>query len=66
MSVKQQRKVAAELTPHLMALFDVPEAEVDSVNIRFHSYPPTDFAVGGELLSDRVPWIGRVMKRFSS
>ncbi len=61
MSVKKQRRVAAILTPVLAELFGVTDH--DSVNIRFHSYPPTDFSVGGTLLSDRVPFMGRLVKR---
>lgn len=60
MSTRQQRKAGAALTPVLVRLFN---AEPDSVNIRFHSYPPTDFAVGGRLLSDRIPAAGRFAKR---
>lgn len=63
MSVRQQRRIAHALTPVLAAVFDVPPAGIDGINIRFHSYPPTDFAVGGRLLSDLVPRIGRLMKR---
>lgn len=46
MSTRQQARVAAVLTPRLVQLFDT---EPDAVNLRFHSYPPTDFAVGGVL-----------------
>ena len=60
MSVKQQRRVAEELTPLLVELFDT---ENDSVNFRFHSYPPTDFAVGGRLLSDHIPKIAQRAKK---
>lgn len=60
MSVRQQRRVAAALTPLLAAEFG---AATDHVNVRFHPYPPTDFAVGGVLLADRVPRIARVAKR---
>jgi phenylpyruvate tautomerase PptA (4-oxalocrotonate tautomerase family) len=63
MSPKQQRHVAKGLTPVLAELFDVPPDGIDGVNIRFHPYPPTDFAVGGRLLSEVVPWVGRLMKR---
>ena len=66
MPVRQQRRIAQRLTPLLAQLFDVPQAGVDGINIRFHPYPPTDFAVGGRLLSDIVPLIGRVMKRLAS
>jgi phenylpyruvate tautomerase PptA (4-oxalocrotonate tautomerase family) len=52
MSTRQQRRVATQLTPLLTRLF---ETGPDAVNLRFHSYPPTDFAVGGKLLSQRVP-----------
>ena len=65
MSVKQQRRVAQRLTPLLAELFDIPSAGVHGINIRFHPYPPTDFAVGGRLLSDLVPLIGRLMKRLA-
>lgn len=65
MSVKQQRRIAQHLTPLLAELFHIPRAGLDGINIRFHPYPPTDFAVGGRLLSDVVPLIGRVMKRFA-
>jgi hypothetical protein len=63
MSVRQQARVAAVLTPVLAELFEVPETQRDGINLRFHSYPPTDFSVGGVLLSGRVPWIAQVMKR---
>lgn len=66
MSVKQQRRIAQRLTPVLAELFDVPPAGLDRINIRFNPYQPTDFAVDGRLLSDVVPLIGRVMKRFGS
>jgi phenylpyruvate tautomerase PptA (4-oxalocrotonate tautomerase family) len=60
MSTRRQRRVAAHLTPRLVQLFG---AEPDSVNLRFHPYPPTDFAVGGALLADRVPRPARWAKR---
>ncbi len=41
MSTRQQRRVAARLTPLLVRLF---EAEPNAHNLRFHSYPPTNFA----------------------
>ena len=63
MSKKQQRKVAHWLTPVLAEIFDVPLSQLDNINIRFHSYPPSQFAVGGILLSDRVPWAARWAKR---
>ncbi len=66
MSVKHQRRIAKRLTPLLAELFHIPPAELDGINIRFHPYPPTDFAVGGRLLSDIVPLIGRLVKRFAS
>ena len=59
MSVRHQRRAARTLTPLLCELF---RATPSDVNLRFHSYPPTDFAVAGMLLSQRIPWIGRVMK----
>ncbi len=66
MSVKQQRRIAKHLTAFLAELFDVPPDGRDGINIRFHPYPPADFAVGGRLLSDRVPLFGRLMKRLAS
>ncbi len=63
MSVRQQRKIAAQMTPFVAKLFAVSPADFDNINFRFHSYPPTDFAVGGKLLSDMIPYIGRVAKR---
>ena len=45
MSVKQQWRLAHRLTPLLAALFEVPASGLDGINIRFHPYPPTDFAV---------------------
>lgn len=63
MSKRQQAKVAATLTPLLVSLF---RAEPDAVNVRFHSYPPSDFAVGGRLLSDRVPRAAQLAKRVFS
>ena len=64
--VKQPRRVAQHLTPLLAELFDVLAGGLDGVNIRFHPYPPTGFAVGGHLLSDIVPLVGRLMKRVAS
>ena len=66
MSVQQQRRIAERLTPLLAEVFEIPQSGLDGINIRFHPYPPTDFAVGGRLLSDIVPLIGRLMKRFGS
>ena len=37
--------------------------DTDAVNVRFHSYPPTDFAVGGRLLSTRIPYPARWAKK---
>lgn len=65
MSVRQQRRLAAALTPVLAELFAVPVAQLDGINLRFHSYPPSDFAVGGRLLSDLVPRIGQLMRRLA-
>jgi phenylpyruvate tautomerase PptA (4-oxalocrotonate tautomerase family) len=61
MSVKKQRRVAKDLTPVLAEVFGV--TDIEGVNIRFHSYPPSDFSVGGALLADRVPAMGRLMKK---
>jgi hypothetical protein len=66
MSVKQQRRIAQRLTPVLTESFDIPPTGIEGINIRFHPYPPTDFAVGGRLLSDLIPFIGRLMKRLVS
>ena len=63
MTVRQQRKIARELTPVLAELFQVPPENMSDVNIRFHPYPPTDFAVGGKLLADLIPRIGQIAKR---
>ena len=63
MSPRQHARVAARLTPLLVELFG---AETDAVNLRFHPYPPTDFAVGGILLSTRIPRIARLAKRMLS
>lgn len=60
MSTRSQARVAARLTPLLVASFDT---EPDAVNLRFHSYPPSDFAVGGVLLRARIPRIARAAKR---
>ena len=66
MSDRQKRKVAKGLTPVLAELFHVPASEIDNINIRFHSYPPTDFSVGGKLLADIIPLIGRLAKKLIS
>ncbi len=63
MSVKKQRKVAKKLTPVLMKLFDIDDNHIDNVNIYFNSYSPTNFSVGGKLLSDLVPFAGRIAKK---
>ena len=55
MSTRQQARASLALTP-------LYRADSDAVNIRFHRYPPTDFAVGGRLLSQRVPRAARVAK----
>ncbi|MBV9718493.1 MAG: hypothetical protein JOZ77_04195 [Candidatus Eremiobacteraeota bacterium] len=66
MPVRMQRRIARELTPILARLFDVIPGDEDNVNLRFHSYRPTDFAVGGRLLSDIVPAVPRILKRVLS
>ena len=43
---RRQRRLAHELTPLLARLFDL-EGRAEHVNIRFHPYAPTDFAVAG-------------------
>lgn len=63
MSAKQQRRVASLLTPVLAGCFKVPHSEIENINIRFHSYGPSDFAVDGKLLSDRIPFAGRFAKK---
>lgn len=63
MSARQQRKVAKELTPVLAELFSVPSISWDVISIRFHSYTPTDFAIGGRLLADIVPHEKQTMRR---
>ncbi|MGI9036958.1 MAG: tautomerase family protein [Pyrinomonadaceae bacterium] len=63
MSVHHQRRIAKNLTPLLAELFEVAPDDLDGINIRFHSYPPTDFAIGGRLISDLVPRVGHLMKR---
>lgn len=60
MSRRQQARVARRLTPVLTEEFGAAE---DAVNLRFHSYPPDDFAVGGILLSRRIPRAARLAKR---
>ena len=66
MPVRQQRRIAEVLTPVLAELFEIPLEGRNGINIRFHPYPPTDFAVGGRLLSDIVPLGGRLIKRLLS
>lgn len=63
MSVRRRREVARALTPLVAELFGVGPEGIDGINVRFHPYPPTDFAVGGRLLSDVVPRAGRLAKR---
>ncbi len=65
MSVRQQRRVAAALTPLLAELFGISQFQKEGINIRFHPYPPTDFAVGGRLLADLVPRIGQLLRRLA-
>lgn len=60
LSTRQKARVAVRLTPLLVTLFDT---DVEAVNLRFHPYPPTDFAVGGVLLSRRIPLVARLAKR---
>ena len=64
-SVKQERRVAQQLTPVLADLFSIAPNQLEGINIRFHPYPPTDFAVGGRLLADLIPLPGRLMKWFA-
>jgi hypothetical protein len=48
-------------TPVLAEVFQA--ADLEGVNVRFHPYPPTDFSVGGALLSDRVAAMGQPMNQ---
>jgi phenylpyruvate tautomerase PptA (4-oxalocrotonate tautomerase family) len=65
MSARQRQRLARGLTPILAELFGVPRANWDGINIRFHPYHPSEFAVGGRLLSELVPPIGRLMRRLA-
>jgi len=65
MSARQRRRLARGLTPVLADLFAVPRAAWDGINIRFHPYQPSEFAVGGRLLTELVPPIGRLMRRLA-
>lgn len=65
MSARQQRRIAPALTAVLAELFAVPSSRLDGINIRFHPYPPRDFAVGGRLLADLVPPIGQLFRRLA-
>ncbi len=64
LSRRKQKRIAKRLTSVVAEIFKMHD-QLDSINIRFHPYPPSDFSVGGLLLSERVPWIGRLMKRLS-
>ncbi len=64
LNVRQQRKIAQTLTPLLARLYGM-EADGERVAIHFHPYAPTDFALGGKLLADRIPWVGQIMKRIA-
>jgi phenylpyruvate tautomerase PptA (4-oxalocrotonate tautomerase family) len=63
-SMRRRRRLAAALTPLLAQFFGLSN-QLDHVNIRFHPYRPSDFAVGGTLLSDLIPRIGQWAKRMS-
>ena len=63
MSLRSQKKIARALTPVVAGAFSVPPDHLDGINIRFHSDPPTDFSVGGRLISEFVPFPARLMKR---
>jgi phenylpyruvate tautomerase PptA (4-oxalocrotonate tautomerase family) len=62
MSGRQRRRLARGLTPVLAELFAIPREAWAGINIRFHSYNPSEFAVGGRLLSELVPAIGQLMR----
>ena len=65
LNTRRQRKLARELTPLLASFFGLG-TQLDHVNIRFHPYPPSDFAVGGRLFADLIPAIGRFMKSITA
>jgi hypothetical protein len=69
-----RKEIATALTDAVVALFTPargpgpeqtprPHHRPPDPNVRFHSYPPTDFAVGGRLLSARLPRVARLAKR---
>jgi hypothetical protein len=60
MSTRQQSRAAAALNPIVGELYGTNS---DAVNLRFCSYPPSDFAVGGVLLGRRLPLADWVAKR---
>jgi phenylpyruvate tautomerase PptA (4-oxalocrotonate tautomerase family) len=62
LNLRRQRRLARELTPLIARFFD---GQTDQVEIRFHHYQPSDRAIGGELLVDKIPWIGRMVKKLS-
>jgi phenylpyruvate tautomerase PptA (4-oxalocrotonate tautomerase family) len=65
MSRRQRRRLARGLTPVLAEVFAVARDAWDGINIRFYAYDPSEFAVGGRLLSEIVPPIGRLMRRLA-
>jgi len=62
LSARQRRRLARGLTPVVADVFRVPRAGWDGINIRFHSYRPSEFAVGGRLLSELVPPVGQLLR----
>ena len=64
MTTRLQARLARELTPLLGQLFCM-DAHLERVRIRFHPYPPTDFAVGGRLLSAVAPRLGQLMQHLA-
>ncbi|MBV9577547.1 MAG: hypothetical protein JO057_03035 [Chloroflexi bacterium] len=62
MSARQRRRLARGLTPVLAELFEIREFAWSGINIRFHAYRPSEFAVGGYLLSELVPPVGQLLR----
>ena len=65
MSTRLRRRIARVLTPALAEAFGVPPTDLDGINLRFHAYRPSEFAVGGHLLSVMIPFVVQVLKRLA-
>lgn len=63
---RKERRLARQITLLLAKILELETSSLDQLNIKFNPYPPHEFFVAGKSLAERIPLIGRVIKKITS